>query len=84
MRIASSARPAWDCASARVFEEAGFAAIGTTSAGIAYSQGFRDAERIGRDAMVRAASIPVAADHLTRRAVRPDAVRLMTAHRLGG
>ena len=28
---------AWDAASARIFEEAGFAAIGTTSAGIVYA-----------------------------------------------
>jgi 2-methylisocitrate lyase-like PEP mutase family enzyme len=33
---------AWDAASARVFEEAGFAAIGTTSAGIAYGRGLCD------------------------------------------
>jgi len=60
---------AWDAASARVFEEAGFMAVGTTSAGIAYAQGFQDAQRIGRDAMVRAVatiagavSCPVSAD----------------------
>lgn len=44
---------AWDAVSARVFEESGFEAIGTTSAGIAYTEGFRDAEEIGRDAMIR-------------------------------
>jgi 2-methylisocitrate lyase-like PEP mutase family enzyme len=60
---------AWDAASARILEDAGFAAIGTTSAGIAYSQGFQDAEHIGRDAMIRAVativnavSCPVSAD----------------------
>jgi 2-methylisocitrate lyase-like PEP mutase family enzyme len=60
---------AWDAASARIFEKAGFLAIGTTSAGIAYAQGFQDAERIGRDAMIRAVativnavSCPVSAD----------------------
>jgi 2-methylisocitrate lyase-like PEP mutase family enzyme len=60
---------AWDAASARVFEKAGFTAIGTTSAGIAYAHGFQDAERIGRNAMVRAiatvvrtVSCPVSAD----------------------
>ena len=37
---------AWDAASARIFEEAAFTAIGTTSAGIAYAHGFRDAQRI--------------------------------------
>jgi 2-methylisocitrate lyase-like PEP mutase family enzyme len=60
---------AWDAASARIFEEVGFTAIGTTSAGIAYAQGFQDAQRISRDAMVRAVativrsvSCPVSAD----------------------
>jgi 2-methylisocitrate lyase-like PEP mutase family enzyme len=60
---------AWDAASARILENAGFTAIGTTSAGIAYSQGFQDAEQIGRDAMIRAVasivnavSCPVSAD----------------------
>lgn len=37
---------AWDCASARVFEQAGFPAIATTSAGIAFSLGYSDGERI--------------------------------------
>ncbi|MGH2559328.1 MAG: isocitrate lyase/PEP mutase family protein [Thermomicrobiales bacterium] len=60
---------AWDAVSARIFETAGFPAIGTTSAGIAYARGFRDAERIGRDAMAReiatiaaAVTAPVTAD----------------------
>jgi 2-methylisocitrate lyase-like PEP mutase family enzyme len=60
---------AWDAASARIFEEARFQAIGTTSAGIAYSEGYQDAEHIGREAMVRAVariaravSVPVSAD----------------------
>jgi 2-methylisocitrate lyase-like PEP mutase family enzyme len=52
---------AWDAASARIFEEAGFTAIGTTSAGIAYAQGFQDAERISRDAMIRAVATIVGA-----------------------
>ena len=33
---------AWDVASARILEEAGHAAIATTSAGIAYSLGYAD------------------------------------------
>ena len=60
---------AWDAASARVFEEAGFAAIGTTSAGIAYGRGLCDGERISREAMMREISVitasvdvPVTAD----------------------
>ncbi len=59
----------WDAASARIFEAAGFPAIGTTSAGIAYSRGFRDAQQISREEMVhevaiitRAVDIPVTAD----------------------
>lgn len=60
---------AWDAASARIFEEAGFSAIGTTSAGIAYAEGYQDAEQIDRNTMVRAiakivkaVSVPVTAD----------------------
>ena len=37
---------AWDAASARVFEAAGAQAIGTSSAGIAFSRGYPDGERI--------------------------------------
>lgn len=36
---------AWDAASARLFEEEGFPAIGTTSAGVAYSLGFPDGQQ---------------------------------------
>lgn len=60
---------AWDAASARVFEEAGFAAIGTTSAGLAASLGYPDGERLGRDEMAeathriaRSVALPVSAD----------------------
>jgi 2-methylisocitrate lyase-like PEP mutase family enzyme len=60
---------AWDAAGARIFEKAGFPAIGTTSAGIAWALGCPDGERIGRDEMAefigricRAVSVPVTAD----------------------
>lgn len=60
---------AWDVASARVFEEAGFPAIATTSAGIAFSLGYPDGQRISREEMiarigriVRAVKVPVSAD----------------------
>src|SRR5947199_10792212 len=60
---------AWDVATARVFEEAGFPAIGTTSAGVANSLGYPDGGAISRDEMLevvariaRAVSIPVTAD----------------------
>lgn len=60
---------AWDSLSARVFETCGFAAIGTTSAGIAYTLGYPDGEMLGRDEMAEATSrvaaaveVPVTAD----------------------
>jgi 2-methylisocitrate lyase-like PEP mutase family enzyme len=43
---------AWDAASARVIEEAGFRAIATTSAGIAFSLGYPDGQRVSRDEML--------------------------------
>jgi len=60
---------AWDVASARIFEDAGFPAIATTSAGIAYSLGYADGQHIPREEMmariariVRAVHVPVTAD----------------------
>jgi 2-methylisocitrate lyase-like PEP mutase family enzyme len=60
---------AWDAASARLYEEAGFSAIGTTSAGIAFSMGLPDGERIAFEEMIRVIArivssvrIPVTAD----------------------
>ena len=60
---------AWDVASARIFEEAGFGAIATTSAGIAFSLGYPDGQKIARDEMLarvariaRAVKVPVTAD----------------------
>lgn len=60
---------AWDAASARVFEVAGFEAIGTSSAGVAYSLGFADGENVPREEMlaatariVRRVGVPVTAD----------------------
>ncbi|MBV9229828.1 MAG: isocitrate lyase/phosphoenolpyruvate mutase family protein [Chloroflexi bacterium] len=60
---------AWDAASARLFEETGFPAIGTTSAGIAYAHGYPDGEQIPREEMLQAIArivsrvqIPVTAD----------------------
>src|SRR5271156_4433154 len=43
---------AWDCASARIFEQTGFPAIATTSAGIAFALGYSDGERIPQDLML--------------------------------
>jgi 2-methylisocitrate lyase-like PEP mutase family enzyme len=63
---------AWDAASARVFEHAGMRAIGTGSAGIAFSHGYPDNERIPREVIlaatreiVDAVKVPVTADILT-------------------
>lgn len=46
---------AWDAGSAVIFERAGFRAIGTTSAGIAYSLGYPDGQRIALDDVIDAA-----------------------------
>src|SRR6478672_8390162 len=60
---------AWDVASARVFEIAGFRAIGTSSAAIAYTLGYADGQQISRREMLdaiariaRAVAVPVTAD----------------------
>src|SRR5438876_1931794 len=43
---------AWDVATARLVEEAGFPAVATTSAGVAWALGYADGERISRDEML--------------------------------
>ena len=60
---------AWDVASARVFEDAGFPAIGTSSAGVAFSLGYPDGQNIARAEvlgvvrrMAEAVHVPVTAD----------------------
>ncbi|WP_411752861.1 isocitrate lyase/phosphoenolpyruvate mutase family protein [Serratia sp. (in: enterobacteria)] len=60
---------AWDIASAKIFAKEGFLALGTTSGGIAYSHGFKDAQKISPEMMLQqissivdAVSIPVNAD----------------------
>jgi 2-methylisocitrate lyase-like PEP mutase family enzyme len=72
---------AWDAASARVIEQAGFPAVATTSAGIAFSLGYPDGERIGRDEMVAAVhritaavEAPVTADMEAGYGQTPEAV----------
>ncbi len=59
----------WDCASARVVEKAGAPAIATTSAGIAFANGYPDGQRISPERMLEAVaricgavSVPVTAD----------------------
>ena len=70
---------AWDVASARVFEAAGFKAIATTSAGIAFSLGYPDGQKIPRGEMLgqvariaRAVKVPVTADMESGYGERPE------------
>lgn len=60
---------AWDVISAKMFEECGFKAIGTTSAGIAASLGYLDGQSIPLNKMVetieniaKSVNVPVSAD----------------------
>jgi 2-methylisocitrate lyase-like PEP mutase family enzyme len=60
---------AWDAVSARILEEAGYPAIATSSAAIAFSLGYPDGQRISRDEMLgvvarvaRSVTVPVTAD----------------------
>jgi 2-methylisocitrate lyase-like PEP mutase family enzyme len=60
---------AWDVASARIIEQAGAAAVATTSAGVAWSLGAPDGDRLGRDRaldliarVAEVVSVPVTAD----------------------
>ncbi len=60
---------AWDVASARILEELGYPAIATTSAGVAFSLGYPDGQRVSREQMLevvariaRAVRVPVTAD----------------------
>ncbi len=59
----------WDVACARIVEEAGFPALATTSAGIAFAQGFPDGQKIPPKRMIAAVAgiagavnVPVTAD----------------------
>src|SRR5204863_2313783 len=72
---------AWDAASARVFEAEGFAAIATTSAGVAAALGYPDGGAVPAREMIeavsrisRAVKVPVSADIEHAYAETPDAV----------
>src|SRR5580693_759868 len=72
---------AWDVSSARIFEDAGFPAIATTSAGIANSLGYPDGQQIPRGEMlavvrriVEAVKVPVTADMLSGYGITPQEV----------
>ena len=72
---------AWDVASAMIMAEAGFPAIASTSAGVAFSRGYRDGEQIPRDEMIAEVAkmaervdIPVTADLEAGYGARPEDV----------
>jgi 2-methylisocitrate lyase-like PEP mutase family enzyme len=48
---------AWDAASARILEQAGFQAIATTSSGVAASLGHPDGQKLNRDQVVEVAEL---------------------------
>jgi 2-methylisocitrate lyase-like PEP mutase family enzyme len=72
---------AWDAVSARIFEDAGFPSMGTTSAGIAFTRGVRDGQRVTRETMMHevhtiasAVRVPVTADIESGYGSEPEAV----------
>lgn len=78
---------AWDAGSARIFIEAGFQALATTSAGIAFSLGLPDGERISRDEMLAAVAritrridVPITADMEAGYGLTPQAVAETARH----
>jgi len=69
----------WDVASARVFEEAGFAAVATTSAGVAFALGYPDGERLPLEELLevvgrisRALEVPLSVDFEAGFGARPE------------
>src|SRR2546428_5593403 len=72
---------AWDVASARLVEEAGFPAVATTSAGVAAVLGYPDGQRISADEMLAAVAriagavdVPVSADMESGYGLSPEAL----------
>lgn len=70
---------AWDVASARILEECGFPAVATTSAGIAFSLGYADGQKISKEEMfaavariARVVKVPVTADVESGYGNRPE------------
>src|SRR5579862_8429713 len=69
----------WDVGSARIVEECGFPAVATTSAGIAFSLGYADGQKISKEEMfaavariARAVKVPVTADVESGYGPRPE------------
>ena len=69
----------WDVASARIVEAAGFPAVATSSAGIAFAQGFPDGQKIPPERMLAviadiagAVKVPVTADVEAGYGKRPE------------
>jgi 2-methylisocitrate lyase-like PEP mutase family enzyme len=72
---------AWDVASARIFEDTGFPAVGSSSAGVAFALGYPDGQKISRGEMLgvvhriaEAAHIPVTADVEAGYGTKPEDV----------
>jgi 2-methylisocitrate lyase-like PEP mutase family enzyme len=72
---------AWDVASARIFEEAGFPALATSSAAVAFALGYPDGQKIPRGEMLavvhriaQAVSVPVTADMEAGYGTKPEEI----------
>jgi 2-methylisocitrate lyase-like PEP mutase family enzyme len=72
---------AWDVPSARIFENSGFPAVATSSAGLMVSLGYRDGESIGKEEFLsavgrisRVLSIPLSVDIVAGFGERPSDV----------
>jgi len=83
---------AWDAASARLIQQAGFEAVATTSGGIAASLGVEDHEAMSADQMfrsveliARAVSVPVSGDVESGYGLAPDELvdRILAAGLVG-
>ena len=81
---------AWDAANARIVERAGASAIGTTSAGMAWSLGYADGERMPVEELLaacaricRVASVPVSVDIESGFGDSAQAVREVAAELIG-
>jgi len=79
----------WDCASARILEAGGAPAIATTSAGIAFSRGYPDGQRIPRNLMLEevtriaaSVSVPVTADLESGYGSSPEALESLATDAL--